>query len=103
MRTIHVEAFKLALKKAKSIEEGEKAFSWRDDELSLLLKVIIDCKAYQASNGEDWKNVKRKCEDIIERFLELYPSEISIASQVAEYPNARVKSVFTINSTSTQV
>ena len=40
----------MAPKKAKSIEEGDKTFSGEDDELSLLLKVII--------------------EDIIERFLD---------------------------------
>ena len=62
----------MAPKKAKSIEEGDKAFSWTDDELSLLLKV----KAYQASNGKDWETVKRKYEDIIDRLLERYPSEI---------------------------
>ena len=67
----------MALKKVKSIEEGDKAFSWMDDELSLLLKVIIDYKAYQASNGKDWETVKRKYEDIIEMVLEKYPSEIS--------------------------
>ena len=76
MRRIQVEAFKMAPKKAKSIEEGDKAFSWTGDELSLLLKVIIDYKAYQASNGKDWETVKKKYEDIIERFLERYPSEI---------------------------
>ena len=94
MSRIHVEPFKMAPKKAKSIEEGDKAFSWTDDELSLLLKVIIDFKAYQASNGKDWETVKRTYEDIIERFLERYPSKISDASQqVAEYPNDRDKSV----------
>ena len=36
MRIIHVEAFKMAPKKAKSIEEGDKAFSWTDNELSLI-------------------------------------------------------------------
>ena len=41
MRRMHLEAFKMAPKKAKSIEEGDKAFSCTDDELSLLLKVII--------------------------------------------------------------
>ena len=61
-RRIHVEAFKMAPKKAKSIEEGEKAFSWTDDKLSVLLKVIIDYKAYQASNGKDWETVKRGSE-----------------------------------------
>ena len=81
--------------KAKSIEERDKAFSWTDDELSLLLKVIINYKAYQASNGKDWETVKRKYEDIIKRFLERYPSEIFDASQVAEYPDGRDKSVFT--------
>ena len=40
MRRIHVVAFKIAPKKAKSIEEGDKAFSWTGDELFLLLKVI---------------------------------------------------------------
>ena len=96
MRRIHVVAFKMAPKKAKSIEERDKTFSWTDDELSLLLKVVIDYKAYQASNGKDWETVKRKYEDIIERFLERYPSEISDASQVAnKYPNGRDKSVFT--------
>ena len=64
MRRIHVEAFKMAPKKAKSIEEGDKAFSWMEDELSLLLKVIIDYEAYQASNGKDWETVKRKYEVI---------------------------------------
>ena len=58
MRRIHVEAFKMAPKKTKSIEEGEKAFSWTDDELSVLLKVIIDYKAYQASNGKHWELLK---------------------------------------------
>ena len=96
MRRIHVEAFKMSPKKAKSIEEGDKTFSWTDDELSLLLKDIIDYKAYQASNGKDLETVKRKYEDIIKRFLERYPSEISDASQVAEYSiNGRNKSVFT--------
>ena len=47
MRRMHLEAFKMAPKKAKSIEEGDKAFSCTDDELFLLLKVIIDYKAYQ--------------------------------------------------------
>ena len=45
MRRIHVEAFKRAPKKAKSMEEGDKASSWTDEELSLLLKVIIGYKA----------------------------------------------------------
>ena len=49
----HVEAFKMAPKKSKSIEEGDKALSCTHDELSLLLKVIIDYKAYQASNEKD--------------------------------------------------
>ena len=79
MRRIHVEAFKMAPKKTKSIEEGDKTFSGKDDELSLLLRVIIDYKAYQASNGKDWETVKRKYEDIIK----------------AEYPNGRDKSAFT--------
>ena len=77
MRRIHFEALKMAPKKAKSIEDGDKAFSWTYGELSLLLKVIIDYKTYQASNGKDWETVKRKCEDIIERFLERYPTETS--------------------------
>ena len=47
MRRIHLKAFKMAPKKAKSIEEGDRAFSCTDDELSLLLKVIIGYKAYQ--------------------------------------------------------
>ena len=102
MHRIHVETFKMAPKKAESIEEGDKAFSWTGDESSLLLKVIIDYKAHQASKGKDWETAKRKHEDIIERFLKRFPSEISDASQVAEYPNGRDKSVFTINSTSTQ-
>ena len=75
MRRIHVEAFKMAPKKAKSIEEGDKNFKWTDDELSLFLKVIIDYKAYQASNGKDWETVKRKYEDIVKRFHERYPSD----------------------------
>ena len=75
MRRIHVKALKMAPKKAKEV--GDKAFSWTDDELSLLLKVIIDYKAYQASNGKDWETVKRKYEDIIEKLLERYPSKIS--------------------------
>ena len=79
MHRIHVEAFTMALEKAKSIEEGDKAFSWTDNELSLLLKVIMDYKAYLASKGKEWETVKRKYEDIIERFLERYPSEISDA------------------------
>ena len=96
MRRIHVEAFKMAPKKAKSIKEGDKNFSWTADELSLLLKVIFDYKDYQASNGKDWENIKRKYEDTIKRFLERYPSEISNAPRVAEYPNGRDyhKSVF---------
>ena len=77
MHRIHVEAFKMAPNKVKSIEEGDKAFSWTDDELSLFLKVIIDYKAHQASNGKDWETVERKYEDIIERLLKRYTSEIS--------------------------
>ena len=73
MRRIHVEAFKMAPKKAKSIEEGDRAFSWTDDELSLLLKVIIDYKAYQASNGKLLKgnvktSLKNFSKDILPRF-----------------------------------
>ena len=45
MRRIHVEAFKMAPK----IEEGDKAFSSMDDELSLILKVIIDYKTYEVA------------------------------------------------------
>ena len=47
MGRIHLEAFKMAPKKDKSIEEGDKAFSCTDYELSLLLKVIIDYKVYK--------------------------------------------------------
>ena len=68
MRRRHVEALKMAPKKAKSIEKGDKAFSWTDDELYLLLKVIINCKAYQPSNGKDWETVKRNYEDVIKGF-----------------------------------
>ena len=57
MRRIHVEAYKMAQKKAKSIDEGDKPFSWTDDELSVLFKVILEYKAYQASNGKDWETV----------------------------------------------
>ena len=60
MGRVHVETFKITPKKAKSIEEGDKAFNWTDDEWSLLLKVIIDYKAYQASNGKDWETVHWK-------------------------------------------
>ena len=67
----------MAPKKAKLIEGGDKTFSWTDDELPLFLKVIINYKSYQALNGKDWETVKRKYKDIIERFLEIYPSEIS--------------------------
>ena len=77
MRRMHFEALKMAPKKAKSIEDGDKAFSCTDGELSLLLKVILDYKTYQASNRKDWETVKRTCEDIIERFFERYPTETS--------------------------
>ena len=48
MRRIHVEVFKMAPRKSKSIEEGDKAFSWMDDKLFLPSTVIIDYKACQA-------------------------------------------------------
>ena len=57
-RRIHVGAYKMAPKKAKSIEEGDKPFRWTDDELSLLLKVILEDKAYQTSTEKIGKLLK---------------------------------------------
>ena len=71
---MHVKAFKMAPKKAMLTHEGDKASTWTDDEFSLVLKVIMDYKANLASKGKDSETVKRKYDDIIERFLKRYPS-----------------------------
>ena len=51
-RRIHVEAFKIAPKKAKSIEEGDKTFSLADDELSLELFLFLFARKLRESDSK---------------------------------------------------
>ena len=53
-----------------------KNFTWRDEEINLLLHVVLtvlDYKVGKAGGGVGWDTVKSKYEDLTKKFLEKYP------------------------------
>ena len=78
----------------KTNNENEVSFSWKDDEIELLLAVIINFKAEKESEGYDWESVKTKYESITELFVKNYPKTTSdkfLKTNVeAEFTKARV-------------
>ena len=64
-------------KKMKTGESHEKSasFTWRDEELELLLSIILHYKADKEGRGFDWQSVKTKYDDLRCLFLERYPRD----------------------------
>ena len=47
---------------------------WTDDEVELLLKVTLEYKVNQTAKNIDWESCQTKYSDILDLFLEQYPS-----------------------------
>ena len=89
--------FKMATcnKKKESVSnEGEKNFSWTDEEMALLLQVTIAYKAEETSEGLDCDSVRSKYDGILEKFIERYPNN----EATSEFPHSEDESVFTKDS-----
>ena len=74
--------------------EGEKNFSWTDEEMALLLQVTIAYKAEETSEGLDCDSVRSKYDGILEKFIERYPNN----EATSEFPHSEDESVFTKDS-----
>ena len=46
---------------------------WTDKETALLVQVVIDYKASQSVDGNDWETIKNKYKEITEKFQSRYP------------------------------
>ena len=79
---------------SKDNKKTEKHFVWTDEETALLMQVIIDYKAYKTADGLDWESVKKKYEEITERFQARYPKIDSGVSEEA-FPNCNDPTAFT--------
>ena len=40
----------------------DKSFSWTDEETALMMRIVIDYKAFKSQLGLDWETVKNKYE-----------------------------------------
>ena len=63
----------------------DKSFSWTDEETALMMRIVIDYKAFKSQLGLDWETVKNKYEEIAIRFQEAYPKKENCS--VDEFPN----------------
>lgn len=78
----------------KSKEKGEKnkadAFVWTDDEVELLLDVTNEYKVSKAAENVDWESCQTKYSDILDLYLEQYPSSPEDATILGkEYPHKK--------------
>lgn len=66
-----------------------KFFSWTDDEVELLLKVTMEFKTSMAAQSVDWETVQSKYGDILQLFLESYPSPEDARAGGKEFPHTK--------------
>lgn len=64
-----------------------ESFIWTDDEVELLLKVTMEYKAAKTMENVDWESCQTKYSDILNLFLEQYPSPENASSIGKEYPH----------------
>ncbi|XP_063078122.1 uncharacterized protein LOC134468010 [Engraulis encrasicolus] len=62
-------------------------FVWTDDEVELLLNVTLDFKTSKAAQGVDFELVHTKYGDIMDLFLENYPSPEDASASGKEFPH----------------
>ncbi len=66
--------------------DDEKNFTWIEEEIALLLRVVLEYKTSKAAAGIDWETVKSKYEDIKIAFQNNHPTkEATVNSE--EFPH----------------
>ena len=76
-------------KKGSEDKSKNEYFSWSDDEAELLLKVTIDYKTSKAMENVDWESCQTKYQDILDKYLEQYPSPEEALALGKDYPHAK--------------
>ena len=74
-------------KKGSEDKSKNEYFSWSDDEAELLLKVTIDYKT--SKENVDWESCQTKYQDILDKYLEQYPSPEEAIALGKDYPHAK--------------
>ena len=82
-------------KQTKSKQSGLKAeeksksdnFSWTDDEVELLLNVAIDYKTTKTMENIDWESCHSKCQDILDKYKEMYPTAEDAEKLGKDFPH----------------
>ena len=74
------------------MEKSTSLFTWTDDEVELLLKVINEYKVRKTTEGIDWESVKRKYSDILDPFRE----EKQMSCDVMAHASAKLRARFII-------
>ena len=76
-----------------STPDSGKYFTWPDEETTLLLHVASSYKTDKTTEGKDWESVRTKYEDLLELFIERYPTNEEVNPE--QFPNSKNTSVFT--------
>ena len=67
------------------VETKRSYFLWTDEKTVLLVQVVIDYKASQSVDGNDWETIK-KYKETTEKFQSRYPKRESGVEQM-QYPH----------------
>ncbi|XP_075954322.1 uncharacterized protein LOC142956561 [Anarhichas minor] len=62
-------------------------FAWTDDEVELLLKVTHEYKMVKAAQNTDWESLQNKYGDILDHFIEHYPTPADAMHMGKDYPH----------------
>ncbi|XP_041916299.1 uncharacterized protein LOC121680823 [Alosa sapidissima] len=78
-------------KTASMAKRRTASLVWTDDEVQLLLKVTLDYKASVAADrpGFDWESSHSKYWDILQRFLDNYPSAEAASAMGKDFPHKK--------------
>ena len=61
-----------------NVNKALKTFSWTEEETSLLLQVVIDCKASKTAVGLDWETIKTDLKKLPREFRARSPENLQM-------------------------
>ena len=70
----------------KTDKKAADSFVWTDDEVELLLKVTMEYKTSRAIENIDWESCQTKYGDILQLFVDQYPTPKNAVAIEKDFP-----------------
>ena len=73
----------------KTDKKAADSFVWTDDEVELLLKVTMEYKTSRAIENIDWESCQTKYGDILQLFVDQYPTPENAVAIEKDFPHKK--------------